>query len=132
MKSKIKSIYLELHEGPTVLFKNGTPSVTVTDFDEAQKTLCKWGSSAPRKDHGYNKTSFKITWKNGNEYCGRFDLTKGGYTSSDKDLRSCVLSALETYSGAKKPIGWTQEQYDNFLLGIDQTEDKVILENGEL
>jgi len=59
---------------------------------------------------GYDKTSFRITFSDGEKYEGRLDLTRNEYS-----IREHARSFLRFYAGRANPTHLTKEQYASCL-----------------
>jgi hypothetical protein len=99
--TKIVAVQIDLHraEGPMPLPK----PVTIIGSDVwglARQTLRQWSYTAPGNPSdklglGYDKCDFKVTFADGFEYDGRFDLTYHGSTSLAAHMRSFARGLRE-------------------------------------
>jgi hypothetical protein len=102
MKTKIplRSITIEWSESPFVI--DGKSFVS---WAAANREL---GCGA-KPDLGYYKTKFVITWADGEEYAGRYDIG-----AEDGFLDDHVRRFCEVYSGRRRPGGWSDERWEAF------------------
>lgn len=69
---------------------------------------------------GYDKTSFRITFSDGEKYEGRLDLTRNEYS-----IREHARSFLRFYAGRANPTHLTREHTHHFLRVIAKNTSKV-------
>lgn len=83
-------------------------------WDEANKILLALSQTAPGYDTGgYDKTDFLITFEDGEQYKGRYDLKH--YAVEDPDLYKHVSDHLLIHAGDLKPKHISLDQYQAFL-----------------
>lgn len=70
MKKQIEKIWMDKAEGQNMF------EVTVNDMQSANQMLTMWATTIHEDCQGYEKVDFIITWENGEEYTGRYDLQR--------------------------------------------------------
>ena len=129
MKAKITSVWLNRAEGPTVL----CGALTVPP-EHVTATFIAWGQTAP-KDGGYNKVDFKVTWEDGSEYEGRFDMEFGGVDGHGGFWQS-LERRLEYYACVRRPSHFKDNHWkhhcENMELNGYKSSCGHILENCEI
>lgn len=93
-------------------FETGTPEFTVDSFKEANANLAHLSMFAP-KGGAYNKCDFTITFEDGEEYTGRYDLKH--YTEELPALDNHVKSFVGISSGLQKPAWMEQNRFDELI-----------------
>jgi hypothetical protein len=111
---EVESITFEWSESPVV--KDNT---TVNTFAEAESII--FNIACNKNTGGYDKTKFKITWKDGHTYSGRIDVLSS-YTSG-KELKKHVEDHCTFFAGLRKAYHETMEEYENTLKAYGVTED---------
>ena len=100
MKIKAKEIWLRRAEGK--IEECGAISVIGDNlWERANEILQKWGLTAP--EVGYDKCDFKVTFDDGEEYEGRFDLQLGGRDTDGSTLNEHILDFLRVFCGELVP-----------------------------
>lgn len=105
----IKSITLTRAEGRAS--QCGKPT-TVSTWSQASAILAQWRGTAP--ELGYHKVDFTVTWADGEEYRGRYDLQRGDYTSLAKHVRDHASAS----SGRRIPGHTTPERWSAYLADV--------------
>lgn len=83
-------------------------------WTRANAILASWSHTAPRSG-GYDKCDFKVTYEDGEEYEGRYDLTHmsvDGYPSLERHMGSF----LGCISGRRKPAHMKTVDYERYLV----------------
>lgn len=86
----------------------------------ADAMLSAWSLTAPKKGGGYDKCDFVITWEDGEEYVGRFDLQ---YGLPDGGLACQVDGFLRFYSRERCPAWISTEQYLQLVEDAGMADD---------
>lgn len=82
-------------------------------WSRANAILASWSHTAPESG-AYDKCDFKVTYEDGEEYEGRFDLqrmSRGGYPSIDEHMNAF----LACMSGQRKPAHIKPADYERYL-----------------
>lgn len=90
--------------------------ITTTSFKEASNFLREQAKTAP--NYGYDKTDFKVTWQNGDEYSGRFDMQNIDQFRLNH-LETQMKEELEFYAGIRRPSHFKDDVWQNHLSGLD-------------
>ena len=98
-KIKVKTINFPFSESSQINTKK-----VFTSWDDAELHL---RLATPPK-LGYYKTDFLITFEDGAEYKGRYDI------GDESGLRHHVVFIALTYSGRHKPYHFSDEQWEAF------------------
>jgi hypothetical protein len=84
-------------------------------WEKANATLGRWSRTAPgapgKPGGGYDKCDFTVTYEDGEEYEGRYDLRGDEWPS----LENHMAAFLGCYSGRMKPAHMKQADYERFL-----------------
>lgn len=109
-KVPVKLIILNRAEGPT----KDLGGRKATSFQAADEFLRQWARTAPKKGGGYDKTDFKVEWKDGETYEGRYDL------QNEDKLKVALLGPhimdwLTFHAGLRYPQHMSREEYDSYL-----------------
>jgi hypothetical protein len=111
-KAPVATIVLHGAEVP------GAPRAVAHSWEEAQTILTRWGDTAPAQ-YGYHKTDFHITFANGIDYRGRFDLERGGREHDVADLQRHVREFCAFHSGRWQPAHITLAVHQALLDRLD-------------
>jgi Large polyvalent protein associated domain 29 len=109
-KIKVKSIAFLWSESP-VIKKN----TTVKTWTEANKIIKDVAFSIDTG--GYRKTAFFIVWEDNSTYEGRIDV-QASDLYKNAPLSEHIKNFALGMAGIKKPIHWTQEDYENYLNAV--------------
>lgn len=108
-KIKVKEITFLWSESNII--KDNT---TVSTWAEANKII---KDVAFRVNKGYDKTAFFIEWEDGRTYKGRIDVMAKDYYK-EAPLSEHIYDFALGMAGMKKPYGWTDEEYENYLNAV--------------
>lgn len=92
-----------------------TETAERTLWEYADRAFRRWGKTAPELGSGYNKIDFKLTWEDGSEYKGRFDLVRGGRDDAGHSLSRHVRATSAIHAGLTAPAGRTTEEWVKLL-----------------
>jgi hypothetical protein len=106
-KTQAVKFILERAEGPTALC--GT--VTVSTWEEAEKTLRDWAKTAPTL--GCDKCDIEIVFDNDDSFKGGFDLQKKHEVAAN--LADVVRKELLFMAGKWMPSHMTKKQHEDYL-----------------
>lgn len=98
MKIQAKEIWLRRAEGRI----DGCRAISVVGdnlWQRANEILQRWGTTAPEKGEGYDKCDFKVTFDDGEEYEGRFDLQSSGRDTDGCNLSEHIVGFLKIFCG---------------------------------
>lgn len=118
-KKKIESIRIERVEG----LITECVSVEAMNFSMANLILLIWAKTAP-KSGGYHKVDFAITYEDGEQYKGRYDMKHSSIEIPD--LRKHVLEFVNFMRGAAKPAHMKQDVYDTYISEFAEAKDQAI------
>jgi len=107
-KIPVKSIWLDRAEGPNW----DLGERTVASFEAADQVLRKWAETAP-KGGGYNKVDFKVTWKDGETYEGRYDLVREDMLKAS--LSTHIREFCSFHGGLWCPSHLKRAEYDKYI-----------------
>jgi hypothetical protein len=111
MKIKAKEVWLRRAEGKI----DECRAISVIGdnlWQRADEILQSWGKTAPNKGEGYDKCDFKVTFDDGEEYEGRFDLQAGGKDTGGCGLSGHIVGFLRIFCGEIVPK-WVYESPSN-------------------
>lgn len=124
---KAVSFWLNRAEGPIT----ECGEVNVQSWAMANAQLSKWAETAPEPGNGYDKTDFTVTWEDGEEYSGRYDLKRHDTTYAD--LGAHIADYLRFLTGEHCPDHMTEEKYQAYMQQVgEQTETKAWLAQHEI
>lgn len=104
---KVSSVWLRRAEGRT----HECISVFLPSIDAASKKLREWSRTIPAEITSYFKCDFTVTFEDGEQYHGRYDLK----AFDSGDLAKHMIDFLVFSTGARCPAHMTQERYDAFI-----------------
>lgn len=116
-KSPVQSITFEWKEGLEHEMKQ--LPLTVHSWAEARAKLREWSNTAP-KDGSYNKVGFKVAWKSGDTYEGRYDLQHLSVQGERCDVAAHVSGYLNFLAGNARPAHMSAEQYASYLASVTE------------
>lgn len=127
--SKIKATQFKLHraEGKS----EECVTRTATTWKEADAILKAWAKTAPGPHEGYDKCDFWVTWADGENYQGRYDLKRHD-TDFLELLARHIRDFIQFYAGTHKPQWMTQQQYAEAIKGTDHAEYIKFLNDYEI
>ena len=111
---KIKNITIQRAEGPV---DECDIKYHATSWDEADEILYNMSHSAPKKDEGYDKTDFYITFSDGVEYKGTYDLKHNSVETPS--LHSHIENHVLFHAGVKKPYWMDNDVYEQYLQNVN-------------
>lgn len=109
MQTQIQSIYINRVEGSFVGLGR---TITVGSFEEADTFLRGHAHTAPQ-GRAYDKTDFTVTFDDGYEYSGTYDLHR--LEVEAPDLRRHMVQFLEFTAGYTAPYWMDEETYDAIM-----------------
>jgi len=124
----VKEIWLYRAEGP---INEATREITTNSFAKADEFLQEQAKTA--SNYGYDKTDFKVTWEDGSEYEGRYDLKLIDKYRSNM-LEAQMKEEIEFLAGLYRPSHFKDETWKEHLSGLDPKaveERKEWLKTGE-
>ena len=125
-RSRVKSITITRIEGEASEIDEwrddgeGFKERTVESFVRADTILRRMAATAP-DDGTYNKVDFVVTWANGDNYQGTYDLKRHD-TGHWQQLQRQIRGFLRYLVGEFKPDHMTQEEYNERLAGRPEEE----------
>lgn len=108
-KVPIVSIRLHVAEGPMA-----GKTFTVPTFKEGNSILHQVSNSAPTAG-GYDKVDFTVTYQDGNEYAGRYDVTHLSRREAPLSIADQMRNHLTFHAGLRCPAHMTQEKYEKAI-----------------
>jgi hypothetical protein len=106
------SILLNRAEGPSR--ECGEKTFTGPDcWQQAHRQLRNWSYSAP-KGGGYDKTDFTVTFADGNEYEGRFDLSRD-WDQDAPSIEAHIHNHCTYHAGLHKSERQDEDGYRRYL-----------------
>jgi hypothetical protein len=105
----VASIALERAEGPS----SECYGILVGSYEEADRQLRAWSETAPA-DYGYDKVDVAITYEDGGQYHGRYDLKH--HSIKPPDLAREIRCRLRVAAGYDRPESWKRENYRRWLM----------------
>lgn len=110
-KPKIPLVKVHIHvaEGPMA-----GKEFTVPNFKEGNAILHQVSNSAPTSG-GYHKVDFVVTYQDGNEYAGRYDVTHLSRRESPLSLADQMRNHLTFHAGLRCPAHMDQAKYEKTL-----------------
>lgn len=115
----VKSVTLVWAEGRTEEYYRRLLPKTFSSFEAANRWL-RWMAAEAPDDGSYNKTDFKIEWKDGQVYEGRYDLKRHDAGLPDL-LQRHVRNFASYYSGRWRPPHIPPEHFERFIDGIEKS-----------
>lgn len=114
----LSSIRITRLEGPPC-------TESVTGFPAANAVLRKWSEDAPKRS-GYDKCAFTLTYEDGVQYEGRYDLRHWQLEAAD--LLGHVRGFVSTHAGLSRPMGLDDRQYEQFQRHNEEqgTQDRML------
>ena len=112
----VKEIWIERVEGPIGNLSQDQRETKVKTFTEADAFLRKQAETAG--NFGYDKTDFKVTWKDGSEYKGRYDLQKIDLYRTDL-LQNQMKDEIEFMAGIYRPAHFKDDAWQRHLSELD-------------
>jgi hypothetical protein len=124
---KAVSFWLNRAEGPIA----ECGEVNVQSWAMANAQLSKWAETAPEPGGGYHKTDFTVSWEDGEEYSGSYDLRR--QDTEYADLGAHIADFLRFHTGEHCPDHMTDEQYSAYMQQTGrQAETKAWLAKYEI
>jgi len=117
---KVASIWMERDEGR--VSECGKPKMLPT-FAAANWLLSQWAESAPST--GYHKVRFVVTYEDGEQYEGRFDLKKEHRFGAR--IAKHMVDYLSFYAGCAQPARISQDEYERFITARGDKREACVL-----
>lgn len=122
---EVKEVWMNRAEGPI----NLCGQRRFTTLDQADATLLAWAYTAPRNG-GYDKVDFKVTFIDGEEYIGRFDMKHPLAKNAEQlSFLSHMRAFVAFQAGERKPDWMKAEEYQKYLANENVEEAKEYLDN---
>jgi hypothetical protein len=102
----VRSIVLARAEGKT----HECITAKADSFAEANALLKEWAHTAPGKGKGYHKVDLDITWSDGFNWRGTYDLVKAT-ARKNKPIENWVRNQWAFIAGLWKPTHMSSKQY---------------------
>ena len=119
-KIKVQSIMFLWKEGHV----SDLPGpLTLSTWSEANERLSIWSANAP-KTGGYDKVGFRITWADGHQYNGRYDLQH--WEVEPSDLIAHVRGYVEFCAGLRCPSHMKKEEYLAYVENRPAMRDQAL------
>jgi hypothetical protein len=110
VSAKIPAVSIRFDWSESPYIEDG---LTVSTFAEADQVVCMAARHMNPSRGGYDKTSFIITYADGETYEGRIDITPQD-AHKDAPLTEHVRYFVECSAGLRKPAHYTVEEWEQW------------------
>lgn len=118
---KVASVWIRRAEGTIRECAEGGQFFAT--FKDANHELARWAQTAP-EPRAYDKCDFVVTFEDGEQYEGRFDLNRDHRFGVS--LEKHMIDYLTFYAGARQPNNYSKESYERFILAQGDKRDACV------